>query len=254
MTKRKLFVLLFCLLYEVSNAQNYVLDFDGSNDHLTTTIDADRDAMPSTTWSGWIKPTGAAGWQVIFGMEDGGWDRFLIIENGGLGLSMGKTTNRWQTGASVTAGQWQHVVAIYDNGSMRFYHNGTEYTTNDQEGNHSSTGKFTIGGNQTHSPHNYYRGLIDEVAVWNEALTASEISALYNSGVGLDASVNSGNYSSSSNLVGYFKMNEGNGTTANDSSGNGASGTMVSPYTANWVADNTFNLSATTTHSGVCPT
>ena len=243
---RKLFVLLFCLLYEISNAQNYVLDFDGSNDHLTTTIDADRDAMPSTTWSGWIKPTGAAGWQVIFGMEDGGWDRFLIIENGGLGLSMGKTTNRWQTGASVTAGQWQHVVAIYDNGSMRFYHNGTEYTTNDQEGNHSSTGKFTIGGNQTHSPHNYYRGLIDEVAVWNEALTASEISALYNSGVGLDASVNSGNYSSSSNLVGYFKMNEGNGTTANDSSGNGASGTMVSPYTANWVADNTFNFSATT--------
>ena len=129
---------------------------------------------------------------------------------------------------------------------MRFYHNGTEYTTNDQEGNHSSTGKFTIGGNQTHSPHNYYRGLIDEVAVWNEALTASEISALYNSGIGLDASVNSGNYSSSSNLVGYFKMNEGNGTTANDSSGNGASGTMVSPYTANWFADNTFNFSATT--------
>ena len=41
-------------------------------------------------------------------------------------------------------------------------------------------------------------------------------------------------------------MNEGNGTTANDSSGNGASGTMVSPYTANWVADNTFNFSATT--------
>ena len=38
----------------------------------------------------------------------------------------------------------------------------------------------------------------------------------------------------------------GNGTTANDSSGNGASGTMVSPYTANWVADNTFNFSATT--------
>ena len=244
---RKLFILLFGLLNLVSTAQNYVLDFDGSNDHITTTIDADLDVMPSTTWSGWIKPTGVSGWQVIFGMEDGGWDRFLIIENGGLGLSMGKTTNRWMTGVSVIPGQWQHVVAIYDNGSMRFYYNGTEYVTNDQEGNHSSTGKFTIGGNQTHAPQNYYRGLIDEVAVWNEALTASEISALYNSGVGLDASVNSGNYSSSSNLVGYFKMNEGNGTTINDSSGNEASGSMASPYTANWVADNTFNFTAITT-------
>ena len=35
----------------VSNAQNYSIDFDGSNDHISTTIDADLQAMPSTTWS-----------------------------------------------------------------------------------------------------------------------------------------------------------------------------------------------------------
>ena len=208
------------------NAQNHAIDFDGSNDHITTTIDADLQAMPSTTWSGWIKPNGAAGWQVIFGMEDGGWDRFLIIENGGLNLSMGHTNGRWNTGVSINSGSWQHVVAIYDNGVMRFYFNGTEYTTSQNEGNHSSIGKFTIGGNQTHSPYNYYRGQIDEVAVWNQALSANEITALYNSGAGLDASSNSGDYTSSSNLVGYFKMNEGSGTTISDSSGNGASGTL----------------------------
>ena len=33
---------------------SYALDFDGSNDHVTTSIDADRNVMPSTTWSGWI--------------------------------------------------------------------------------------------------------------------------------------------------------------------------------------------------------
>jgi hypothetical protein len=220
---------IFSLLVTFStalNAQNYAVDFDGSNDHITTTIDADLEAMPSTTWSGWIKPNGAAGWQVIFGMEDGGWDRFLIIENGGLNLSMGHTNGRWNTGVSINSGSWQHVVTIYDNGVMRFYFNGTEYTTNQNEGDHSSSGKFTIGGNQTHSPHNYYGGQIDEVAVWNEALSANEITALYNSGAGLDASSNSGDYTSSSNLVGYFKMNEGSGTTISDSSGNGASGTL----------------------------
>ena len=200
MTKIK-FIILFTLS-SVINSQNYAIDFDGSNDHITTTIDADLQSMPSTTWSGWIKPNGAAGWQVIFGMEDGGWDRFLIIENGGLNLSMGHTNGRWNTGVSINPGSWQHVVAIYDNGSMRFYFNGTEYTTNQNEGNHSSSGMFTIGGNQSHSPHNYYRGQIDEVAVWNEALSANEISALYNSGTGLDASSNSGDYTSSSNLVG----------------------------------------------------
>ena len=64
------------------------------------------------------------------------------------------------------------------------------------------------------------------MAVWNEALTANEITALYNFGSGLDASSNAGDYTSSSNLVGYFKMNEGSGTTISDSSGNGASGNL----------------------------
>ena len=88
---KKVSFIIFSLLVTFSialNAQNYAIDFDGSNDHITTTIDADLQSMPSTTWSGWIKPNGAAGWQVIFGMEDGYWDRFLIIENGGLNLSM----------------------------------------------------------------------------------------------------------------------------------------------------------------------
>ena len=201
------------------------LSFDRVNDRVITPIDADLQAMASTTWSGWINPIGSSGWQVIFGMEDGGWDRFLIIENGGLGLSMGMTSNRWQTGASVSPNVWQHVVAIYDNGSMRFYYNGNEYTTNSNEGNHSSAGNFTIGGNQNGN-HNLYGGLIDEVAVWNEALTSSEISAIYNSGNGLNVASNSGNYTSSTNLVGYWNFNEGSGNIAYDQSGNGNNSTI----------------------------
>jgi len=213
------------------------LSFDGVNDRVITPVDADLDAMPSTTWSGWIKPNGVSGWQVIFGMEDGGWDRFLIIENGGLGLSMGMTNGRWQTGISVTAGAWQHVVAIYDNGAMRFYYNGEEHTTASNEGSHSSSGTFTIGGNNNGNQ-NLYGGEIDEVAVWNEALTASEITDIYNSGNRLNVSSNSGNYSSSSNLVGYWRFNDGFGEVASDLSGNGNDGTLTNMDGVNsWVND-----------------
>ena len=79
---------------------------------MVTTIDADLQAMPSTTWSGWVKPNGTSGWQVIFGMEDGDWDRFLILEGGSLNVSMGHTSNRWQTGATLTNDVWQHVASI----------------------------------------------------------------------------------------------------------------------------------------------
>ena len=224
------------LCYSLANAQT-ALEFNGTNNKVTTTIDADLQAMPRTTWSAWIKPHGQlTTWQMFLSMEDGGWDRFIAIEANSLGLSMGMTSDRWQTGASVTPGSWQHVVAIYDNGAMRFYYNGNEYTTNLTEGNHSSSGKFTIGANQAHSNHNHYKGQIDEVAVWNEALTSAEITALYNSGAGLDASSNSGNYTSSSNLVGYFKMDEGSGTQITDSSGSGSSGNLINMDNANWVA------------------
>jgi len=214
-------------------AQGYTVHFDGTNDYISTPIDADLQAMPSTTFSGWIKPTGASGWQVIFGMEDGDWDRTLFIDNGGLGLSMGATGSKWQTGASVNPGVWQHVVAVYDNGSMKFYLNGVQYTSSTSEGSHSSSGTFTIGANQNGGL-NYYKGDIDDVALWNEALTAAEITALYNAGSGLNAAVNAGNYTSSSNLLGYWRMNEGTGSTLTDGSGNGNSGTLVNMASSNW--------------------
>ena len=57
-------------------------------------------------------------------------------------------------------------------------------------------------------------------------MTASEITALYNSGYGLDASSNSGNYTSSSNLQGYWKMDEQTGSSVADSSTNSNTGTI----------------------------
>ena len=67
---------------------------------------------------------------------------------------------------------------------------------------------------------------MDEVAVWNDALAANEVTALYNSGVALDATTNSGDYTSSTNLVGYWRMQDGTGTTVTDLSGNSNDGTI----------------------------
>ena len=67
---------------------------------------------------------------------------------------------------------------------------------------------------------------MDEVAVWSDALTATEITALYNSGLGLDASSNNGDYTSSSNLQGYWNFNEGTGTTLTDQTSNDNDGTI----------------------------
>ena len=78
---KKLYVTIIALLlcYSLANAQT-ALEFNGTNNKVTTTIDADRQAMPRTTWSAWIKPHGTlTHWQMFVSMEDGGWDRFIAI-------------------------------------------------------------------------------------------------------------------------------------------------------------------------------
>ena len=162
-----------------TSSNNGALVFDGTNDYVSTPIDADLQAMPSTSWSGWFKRTGtSSNWQCIFGMEDSDWDRALFIEKNGYNLSLPHTNGRWETGASATPSAWNHVVVIYDNGTMRFYLNGVEYTTGTSEGNHSSNGTFTIGANQTGGIR--YGGIIAQVLVYDRALTTAEVQQNYN--------------------------------------------------------------------------
>ena len=77
-------------------------------------------------------------------------------------------------------------------------------------------------GNTNGSAEFFFNGKIDDVAVWDEALTDSEISALYNTGETLYAKENYGDYTSKDNLVAYYTMDsdDGAGTTLTDDEGN----------------------------------
>ena len=157
---------------------NGTMNFDGMDDYISTPVDADLQVMPSTTWTGWIKPAGGSGWHIVFGMEDGGWDRFLILENATT-FALGHTGGRWSPGPNANYSSWQHVAVIYDSGTMRFYLNGSEYTTVINEGSHSSLGTFTIGSNQNGGG-NRYKGKIAQVSVYDRVLSAAEINFNFN--------------------------------------------------------------------------
>ena len=121
------------------------------------------------------------------------------------------------TTTPTAGGGWYHVVLTFDGtGSSteyaRLYVNGSLQDT-ESSSNHdlnSQTIKVSIGAkiNASNVVSNYFNGQIDDVAFWSEVLTASEVTALYNSGTPLDASSNSGNYTSSSGLVAYYKFQQ----------------------------------------------
>ena len=144
---------------------------------------------------------------------------------------------------------WKHIVATYDGTTAKLYHNagtggvtnatsasGTtiNYTTNSGDPvlkpgsatGHKDTqvNAIAIGGN-TH--HGYeYHGLIDNVAIWNVALDAANVTKVYNSGDPFDLRSDSGDYDQSANLIGFWQFEENQGDTSEDLAGNAGVATL----------------------------
>ena len=89
---------------------------------------------------------------------------------------------------------WNHIVYTSDSNGNTLYINGSEAARTFTSGSSSTQAFFSHAGsfNQMNvfaiiwSSTDYYTSLpSDQVAIWNIALTSTEISALYNSGSGL---------------------------------------------------------------------
>jgi hypothetical protein len=131
---------------------------------------------------------------------------------------------------SFTSNDWNHIVAVYDTlgaSGTKLYLNGSEIGTHagtfpsDSDMDFDSL-KLVIGS--YYNPSLALHGIMNEVSVWDSALTANEVTALYNSGLPLLPTADSGNYASSSDLVGYWR-NDGV-TTWLDRSTNSNNGTV----------------------------
>ncbi|HIO73471.1 MAG TPA: T9SS type A sorting domain-containing protein [Flavobacteriales bacterium] len=117
-------------------------------------------------------------------------------------------------------GQWNHWAFTKDAGSgqMRIYLNGAFWNIGSAK-NRDMTGitLFKIGSNAPGT--NSYDGYVDEFRVWNAYLDQATIADwMYK-----DVDPSHPNYS---NLLAYYKFNEGTGLTTADASGNGNSGSL----------------------------
>ena len=214
---------------------DYSLSFGGDDDYVN--VNAVADEMSSVTdWavSFWVNPNlnsfpEAAGYGVSVNTSSGGNIVLVGLKKiGGFPVvydGVSDTEIVGSTGTSISS--WNHIVYSRTGSTGTLYLNGVYQDTHIPSYTFSSSNKWTLGGEYDNTNiTNEYAGFLDEVAVWNNDLTAAEITALYNSGIPLDASSNSGNYTSSTNVQGYWRIGENSGTTAYDLSGYGNHGTI----------------------------
>lgn len=111
---------------------------------------------------------------------------------------------------------WNHLVVTDTNGSLVVYLNNVQVMTASYSKATFTPNRCTIGAIRINdTPASFFNGKIDKVRMWSRVLTAQEIADLYYSD-----KVNT------TNLVAEYLFDEGSGTTANDNSGNGNTGTI----------------------------
>jgi hypothetical protein len=191
--------------------EGYALEVNGS----TLTIDDDEDALrlSSYTYEFWMKdlegPTGS--WRNVFckgpGDVNAGRGPLLALRPNEPGLHFSHSTGAAQETANTMEGilvnEWTHIALVLTdlNGEQIIYQDGIEVVSESApsltDATQSPVLRIGIGANVA----------LDDFRIWNYARTQAEIEADMNREV---SGIEDG-------LVGYWRFNEGEGTTASDS-------------------------------------
>ncbi len=85
---------------------------------------------------------------------------------------------------SVSTNTWTHLAGVYNGTNVILYKNGVELGRTAKTGlTDTALTAVMIGAENSGGITNPYTGLIDNVRIYNRALSASEILAIYNSGL-----------------------------------------------------------------------
>lgn len=164
------------------NGSSLVTIPNASSLQLTTAMTLEAWVRPTTVPNRWV--------DVIYKGKDNYYlmastDRNMVPAAGGI-FDGGPGTTKTYGAEPLPANTWTHLAATYDGATIRLYVNGTEVSAASRTGTLLKQNKpLTIGGDTFYGQ--YFSGLIDEVRVYNRALSPAELQADMNAPVNGDA-------------------------------------------------------------------
>ena len=220
------------LVQEAVAANSYYLPLNGTTQYASASVTAPSFADTSFTISMWVRVTFGA-IHPLFTITPGGKNAPLIyldinssnelqfVVNDGTSILINQiSTAAIPSGLSDT---WMNVVVILDKGNdITFMANGVKVGNVIPETEStvlSITGDIFLGNRNLA----FLNGSLDTTTIWRSALNELEITELYNAGQTADVTSDAGDYSSSADLVAWYKMGDGTeagtGSTIYDMSG-----------------------------------
>ncbi|MDH6251835.1 hypothetical protein M2347_001562 [Chryseobacterium sp. H1D6B] len=139
-------------------------------------------------------------------------------------LSFGSSQVKLNSNTGLNTNTWYHIAATYDGSSMKIYIDGNLDASIAATGNFTANGILYLARNYDNS--RTLNSFLDEFRVWKKALTAQEI---LNNKCNVAAN--------SSSLEANWKMDEGSGAGALDSTTNTHFAGLINMSDASWKTD-----------------
>jgi hypothetical protein len=149
-------------------------EFDGNGDYIKSD---GQDIREKITLSVWVNAgDGERGYLLKDGTYMG--DGAFTLQRGATGIITFylNGTVVWTENLS-SIGEWYHIVATYDGSLMKIYLNGILENEQEREGELAEHQWWIAGGGRSGY---YFNGSIDDVLIFNRALSEDEIKSLYN--------------------------------------------------------------------------
>jgi hypothetical protein len=144
----------------------------------------------------WFKKPAGGGWQGFVQK----WDAYYLQTNGdgnkvltglldkhNVRVPVGDAVNRSSVG-DITPNEWHHAAVTFDGSKVKLYLDG-ELDFDRDGGDGIADSDVWLGVGARHPGADYLKGIIDEVAVFNQALEAKRIKAIMEKGVLASAAV-----------------------------------------------------------------
>ena len=197
------------------------LQFDGVDKYVQIADADDLDMTQNYTLECWFKADSFGGLRGLIDKYQSNASAGWLLRLTGTDLDIDEMTT---SGLNLQAGIWYHVAAVNNNGTRHLYLNGVEKTLNGSpltvQANSDPVRLASDFGGR------YFAGEIDEARIWKQALSGTIISNWMCRSVDLT-------HPAFSNLVAYYKLDDGTGTSAADSAGLHA-GTLETMSGSEW--------------------
>jgi hypothetical protein len=168
------------------------LSFNGTSNSVSIPDSSSLRLTNGMTLEAWVKPSIVDNtWRtILFKVQSQAqaqsYDLISGSDHPGPGVQINTTGEHTTYGTQLSANTWSHVAGTYDGTTLQFYVNGTSVASSAASGNMGEDGGALLIGNSFWNE--YFSGLIDDVRIYNKALTAAQITSDMNTAVGSSSS------------------------------------------------------------------